>query len=271
LIIDGQQRDWVQADDRGLTYGDGLFETIAVRDGKAQLWNRHMRRLAQGCSRLGIPPPDARQLAEEASVEIRGVDVGVLKIIITRGRGGRGYRPPACPRPTRILELTGPPGYPGSWRRRGIRARYCETRLSRNPCTAGIKHLGRLEQVLARNEWGDPEIPEGVMLDTRGQVIEGTMTNLFVLRHSRLMTPELSHSGVTGVMRELVMDLARGLGMEVSEVTLTPMDLEGADALFSTSSLIGIWPIRELGGREYNIGAIPRGLLETAWACALTY
>lgn len=270
MIIDGEQRDWVRADDRGLTYGDGLFETLAVEEGEPRLWEEHMRRLTAGCRRIGMPAPDPRRLAGEATRAISGMDSGVLKVILTRGRGGRGYRPPTSPQPTRILAAGPAPGYPTAWRNHGVRARYCEMRLSRNPRLAGLKHLNRLEQVLARNEWQDDGIPEGLMLDTRGQVVDGTMTNLFLVVRGALLTPELDQCGVAGVMRDRVIDLAKELGLELQVASLTPRHLGGADALFLTNSLIGIWPIRELDGRPYVVDAIPRALLQAAWASALT-
>jgi 4-amino-4-deoxychorismate lyase len=125
---------------------------------------------------------------------------------------------------------------------------------------AGIKHLNRLEQVLARSEWDDPEIAEGLMLDTEGRVVEGTMSNLFLVRDRTLLTPDLSCCGVAGIMRGLVLDLARELGIRVVECALVPADLEVVDALFVTNSLIGLCPVQELDGRSYAVDAIPETL-----------
>ncbi len=261
MLIDGEPRDLISARDRGLQYGDGLFETIAVREGRPCLWTRHLARLEAGCHRLGMPMPDPDRLATEAAAEIGGAAQATLKLILTRGQGPRGYRAPRPATPVRLLECTAPPAFPDAWSSKGIRVRWCETRLSRNPRTAGLKHLNRLEQVLARSEWSDPRIAEGLMLDTEGRVVEGTMSNLFMVAQGRLFTPELSESGVAGVMRALVIDTARDLGLPLSVEKLMPVDLKGADALFMTNALVGIWPVCELQGEPLDAGAAPPELL----------
>ncbi len=262
MLIDGERRELISARDRGLQYGDGLFETIAVRRQHTCLWPRHMARLEDGCHRLGIPMPDPERLAAEAATEVGDATQGALKLILTRGRGPRGYRVPESAVPMRVLECSPAPDFPIAWWSSGIRLRWCSTRLSINPQTAGLKHLNRLEQVLARSEWRDPAIAEGLMLDTQGRVVEGTMSNLFVMTAGRLVTPELSQCGVAGVMRALVIDTARTLGLSVSRVTLRPADLERADGLFMTNALVGIWPVRELQGRAMDPTAVPGPLLD---------
>jgi 4-amino-4-deoxychorismate lyase len=268
-LIDGVDAATIPAADRGLQYGDGLFETIAVVDGIPRLWDRHLERLRAGCERLAIPMPPAAQLAEEAARLALGVDRAVLKLILTRGEGGRGYRPPDHPRPRRILRLFPWPDYPDAWRSAGVRVRYCDTRLGRQPRLAGVKHLNRLEQVLARAEWSDPDVAEGLMLDLDGQVVEGTQTNLFALLDGRLVTPPLDRCGVAGVVRQLVIESAPALGLEVVESALVPERVAAADGLFLTSSLAGIWPIRELAGVRMDPDRIPaqiRGhILEAAF------
>lgn len=262
-LIDGVPVGTIPAADRGLQYGDGLFETIAVVEGRPRLWERHVERLRAGCERLAIPMPPEGQLAEEASRLTRRADRAdraVLKLILTRGEGGRGYRPPDSPRPRRILRLTPWPDYPEAWRSDGVRVRYCETRLGHQPLLAGLKHLNRLEQVLARAEWSDPDVAEGLMLDLDGRVVEGTQTNLFALLEGRLVTPPLNRCGVAGVVREVAIESAAAVGFEVVESVLLPEQLAAADGLFLTSSLAGIWPIRELAGVSMDPKRIPAGL-----------
>jgi 4-amino-4-deoxychorismate lyase len=259
-LVDGIPADSIAVSDRGLQYGDGLFETIAVVDGAPCLWDRHLARLRAGCARLAIPPPSDEQLVDDALRLTTGVDRAVLKVIVTRGDGGRGYRPSAVPRPRRIVGLTPWPGYPGDWTSAGVQVRYCATRLGRQPRLAGLKHLNRLEQVLARAEWDDPAVAEGLMRDVDGYVVEGTQTNLFTWRDGRLLTPVLDQCGVAGVVRGLTIDAARGLGIEVVERALVPEDLAGADALFLTGSLAGFWPVRDLAGLPLEPERIPREL-----------
>lgn len=251
ILVDGRPAETVTAADRGLQYGDGLFETLAVRRGRPELWDRHLRRLAGGCARLGLPAPDPATLAGEAAGLCRGVDRGVLKLLLTRGAGGRGYRPPPAPRPTRILSLHPWPDYPPAWWREGVVARVCRQPLSLNPALAGLKHLNRLDQVLARAEWDNPAVAEGLMLDPLGRVVEGTMSNLFLGRRGVLYTPRLDQAGVAGVMRALVLELAARQGLSCREVNVSLADLEAADEVFLCNSVVGLWPVRRLEGKVY--------------------
>ncbi len=251
MLVNGQPTETVAAADRGLQYGDGLFETLAVRRGRPELWDRHLHRLAEGCDRLGLPAPDTGVLAAEADSLCQGVDWGVLKILITRGGGGRGYRLPSSPRPTRILSLHPWPTYPSSWGRDGVVARVCRHPLSLNPALAGLKHLNRLDQVLARAEWDDPDVAEGLMVNPLGRVVEGVMSNVFLGRAGVLYTPRLDQAGVAGVMRALVLELAAQLGLTCREVSVSLADLESADEVFVSNSIIGLWPVRCLEGTDY--------------------
>ncbi len=250
VLIDGLPARAVSIADRGLHYGDGLFETLPIVAGVARHWDRHLERLRLGCSRLGIPCPDEALLGADLDTLCTGVDRAVLKLIVTRGTGGRGYRPPEACEPTRMFARYPWPSYPPGLYRTGIVARVCATRLARNLDLAGIKHLNRLEQVLARREWGDPEVHEGLMLDTGGHVIEGTMTNLFLVRSGRLVTPDLSECGVLGIMRGLCIEAAGCAGIETEVRPVELAEMQTADHAFLCNSLVGIWPIRELRGEE---------------------
>ena len=189
ILINGVSKQHIEISDRGFQYGDGLFETIEVRDGQAVFLERHLERLNAGCHRLHIPFPGAELLSFEVKKLCREKACGigsvraVLKIIVTRGSGGRGYRQPDVIQPTRVLSLHPYPDYPEIYKEQGIVVRFCSTCLGLNPSLAGIKHLNRLEQVMARFEWNDPAIQEGLMLDVNGHVIEGTMTNLFYVKN----------------------------------------------------------------------------------------
>ena len=234
----------MSADDRGLNYGDGLFETLAVRGGICEFWGRHMRRLRDGCARLRIPECAADVLAAESQELCRGVQRAVLKIVVTRGSGGRGYRPSAEASPTRILRLSEWPDYPRANEEQGVDIRLCALRLGGNPVLAGIKHLNRLEQVLARMEWNDPTIVEGLLMDDGGHIIEGTFSNVFAVQNGVVRTPRLDQCGVAGIMREVVMELAADMGLACSEDILHRDEVAGIDEMFLTNSLIGIWPVR---------------------------
>jgi len=158
VLVNGVPAATVSAFDRGLSYGDGLFETIRFVQGKAPLWSRHMQRLQDSCARLHLPAPDTRQLFDEAVAVTAGFEHAVVRITLTRGLGERGYAPPSSPTSTRIVAGFEAPAMSGPAYVSGVRVRWCETRLAQQPLLAGLKHLNRLEQVLARAEWSDPAV-----------------------------------------------------------------------------------------------------------------
>ena len=261
IRVNGEITGQVAVLDRGFQYGDGLFETIAVAGGRPEFWERHLRRLAHGCQRLGIPSPDPAILEVEAQDLCAGASRAILKLVVTRGTGGRGYAPPREATPTRILSLHPWPEFPPAWWRDGVCVRLCRARLGLNPGLAGLKHLNRLEQVLARAEWEEAEIAEGLMLDFRGRVIEGTRSNLFLIKEGRLITPALEESGVAGIIREVVLEIAEEWGMAVEIGELRPEELLDADEAFLTNSAIRLWPIRRIGET-----GVPRGAVAEAMA-----
>ena len=271
ILVNGHAQDHIAVADRGLHYGDGLFETIAVNGGEPRLWERHWRRLSTGCQRLGIAQPDPEILWEETRRVCTGIDQGVFKIILTRGAGGRGYRPPQTGQATRIMATYPWPAYPEVNWQQGVAVRVCTTRLGRNPALAGTKHLNRLEQVLARSEWHDPHIAEGLMLDDHGHVIAGTMSNLFIVTAQGLRTPVLAACGVAGVMRSVIFDLAAELNIAWEEAPLRLEDLHRADEVFLTNALIGIWPVRRIEQRDYSVGSLTERLGERLRALLGTY
>lgn len=245
MLVNGEPRTGVPVSDRGLAYGDGLFETLAVRHGEPLHWGRHMARMAEGCRRLGLPMPETTLWLAEARRVLAAGSYPVLKLMLTRGEGPRGYRPPSSPRPTRIVAGQQVAASPDP---DGMDVRICRTRLGCNPLLAGIKHLNRLEQVLARGEWQD-EFHEGIMLDIEDHVVEGTMSNLFLVRHGALHTPMLDRCGVAGITRARVMEAARALNVAVHEGRYRLADLHGAQGLFLTNTLIGLCPVVNLDGR----------------------
>lgn len=262
FLVDGALGDTIDVRDRGLHYGDGVFETIAVRDGEPLRWERHLARLLDGCHRLRIVAPDAAILAAEAQSLSAGQGRAVLKVIVTRGVGARGYRHAVGVPATRIVGLYPWPDIPAQNSTRGVAVRICSARLGLNPGLAGIKHLNRLENVTARLEWDGEGFDEGLMLDLEGFVIEATAANLFLATEGRLLTPRLDRCGVAGIMREQILAIAAEIGIPASEVRVTAADLEGADELFLSNSLIGIWPIRQLGQRRVPVGPLAERIRE---------
>jgi 4-amino-4-deoxychorismate lyase len=265
-LINGKQADCVASTDRGLLYGDGLFETIAVVDGTPRQWQRHLRRLQAGCERLGIQVVDGTELEHECR-SLAGVAAkAVLKVIVTRGSGGRGYRVPDKPAATRIVQLHDWPASSSACAERGVAVRICSTRLGHNPALAGIKHLNRLEQVLARQEWDDADIMEGLLRDSSGYLIEGTMSNLFLIKDGVLLTPDLRHCGVAGIMRTRVLELAEQLSIAVHIRPVEMKHLQEADEVFVCNSLIGVWPVVAVDSCGYKKGTTTarlQGLLDS--------
>src|SRR5690606_27354079 len=197
MLVNGQITETLPVTDRALHYGDGLFATVLVRRGVPLLWQQHLTRLQQSCPRLGIPL-DNEALAHDLSTLLAGSPDGILKIIISRGSGGRGYTPPAAPHTSRILQLHPLPVGNELKAEQGVRLLRCQHPVSINPALAGLKHLNRLDQVLASRELQDYD--EGLMCDPDGHVIEGIRSNLFVLTGQGIVTPDLSRAGVAGIM-----------------------------------------------------------------------
>ncbi|MFF7107741.1 MULTISPECIES: aminodeoxychorismate lyase [Pseudomonas] len=267
--IDGQDATAVNLQNRGLAYGDGLFETIAVRGGKPSLLTRHLDRLALGCQRLAIDV-DLVLVRNELLQFAQLLGEGVAKLILTRGDSQRGYAPAPGAQARRILQGSPLPVYPAQHAELGVRLFPCQTRLAEQPLLAGLKHLNRLEQVLARAEWQDSAYAEGLMRDSQGRVIEGVYSNLFLVRGEVLLTADLSRCGVAGVMRGALLEQASlsGLAVEVRDLTLE--DLQQADEVFVCNSVYGIWPVREFAALNWPAGpltlklqAVARTLLDT--------
>jgi 4-amino-4-deoxychorismate lyase len=260
VLVNGEPAGHIAVADRGFQYGDGIFTTLPVRHGMPLLWLRHLDRLERDAARLLLPPPDRAALTGDVRRLLAEPADGVLKIQLTRGSGGRGYRPPDPVCPTRVVALHPPPALPPDLQAEGGVVRVCRTRLGCNPALAGIKHLNRLEQVLARAEWADEHIREGLMLDGDGHLVEGTMSNLFLVQEGRLRTPRLDRCGVAGVMRALVLEGANGVGLPAEEGDLAMADLLGAEEAFLTNCVIGLWPIRRLENRDWPLGPVSRAL-----------
>jgi 4-amino-4-deoxychorismate lyase len=261
--INGQPGRSIDVTDRGFAYADGLFETIAIRDGKPRFLGFHLDRLLVGCARLRLPTPDPTRLAADLTLATGGLRHGVLKLILTRGPGPRGYGHSPGAATTVAWGLS-----PAEPQRSGpVRVRWCETMVSANPATAGIKSLGRLDQVLARAEWTQPEVTEGLMTSTEGRLIGGTASNIFLVAGDRLFTPSVGRAGIAGVMRRVVLESARQVGVPVSVADLPPSAVAGAAEIFLTNALTGIRPVHSLDSRSWGTGPVTR-LLQSALAAA---
>jgi 4-amino-4-deoxychorismate lyase len=208
--------------------------------------------------RLGLAMPGEALLRAELSRVAPGDHAA--KIIVTRGAGGRGYGPASATRASRIVAAFPLPGYPAQNAQAGVRVRRCGLVLSEQPRLAGAKTLNRLENVLARGEWNDPAIAEGLLADARGSVIEGTMSNVFIVRHGRAATPRLDRCGIVGAQRERVRELLAGMGVACEEASFDWSAVLEADEVFLTNSLIGAWPVAAFESASWQPGAITRAV-----------
>jgi 4-amino-4-deoxychorismate lyase len=261
ILVNGESTEVLPVSDRGLQYGDGVWETIAIEKGEAIWLEEHLERLNRGLNALKITTINFDLLREEIN-QIIGelgkhqhliIPNKILKIIITRGSGGRGYNPQGCTKPTRILSLHPWPDYPASYSSKGITMTLCETRLSHNPRLAGFKHLNRLEQVLARSEFGT-EYQEGLVTDIDGNVIEATMSNLFIVtKNQTILTADLSQCGIEGIARLKIINILQKAGYEVCITKYKVADVLQAKSVFLSNSVIKMWPVKSFQHSTYEI------------------
>ncbi|MGV3592270.1 MAG: aminodeoxychorismate lyase [Gammaproteobacteria bacterium] len=258
VLINGESATTIPLNDRALAYGDGLFETIRYCNGRLLFEDLHLQRLVKGCTRLQLQlDTSALERDIERALQMSAQPDGILKIIVSRGSGGRGYRPPRQDS-TRMLTLHPLPEHAVP-PEQGISAYLCRQRLAVGEALAGIKHLNRLEQVLGAAEWPEGDVTEGLMLDVDGYVIEGTRSNLFFVRNGRLHTPDLSRCGIDGIMRQV---LLQRYGADAETGFYTLADLHMADEVFVSNSVIGVWPLLSLQSGservEWQLGPIAR-------------
>jgi 4-amino-4-deoxychorismate lyase len=244
--INGRRRSTLDYRDRGLQYGDGVFETMRVQRRGIRLLDLHLDRLYKSCRQLKIRAPERVPLRRELVRLAAASQSGILKLIVTRGGGPRGYRPSEHERATRIATLDVLPRVTPADAAKTVRLRVCATRLSTNPSLAGLKTLNRLDSVLARAEWSDIRIWEGLMRDVDGNWVCGTMSNLFLKRGTALLTPLLDRCGVAGVMRRWILQNAGGLGLRAVERRIRWADLQSAEEVFMSNAIVGIRSVRTI-------------------------
>lgn len=250
-LINGSATRTLASSDRGLNFGQGVFTCIKIVGGKPQLWHEHMALLQQGCAALRFPISAVEKLVKRDLGLIPKADLR-LRITLTAGLGSNTLSMPSDFQPTRILHIE--PCQYATPQLEGIVARLCDTPLARQPQLAGIKHLNRLEQVLARAEWRDGAISEGLMLDTAGFIVGGTRSNVFWVRNGELVTPDLGQAGVRGAMRAAVFKLAQLQRLSLREVREPFATLQDAEELFFCNSADGILPVKALAQKQYAVG-----------------
>lgn len=256
VLINGIAADYVSVTDRGLHYGDGVFETIACVGTHPVYIDQHLNRMEDGARRLKIPFPARQLFQEDINCLLRGSNGhSVIKLILTRGSGKRGYRYEARQIPTRICTRSEWPDYVAHWREDGIITRFCETQVSLNPQLSGIKSLNRLDNVLASSELGT-EFNEGFLSDIDDNVIEGTMSNVFAVLNEVLVTPELSRCGINGIMREHIIDIAHQNNIRIEIRGIKRDELLQSQAIFVSNSVIGLCVVKQLQQQSFSTDTI---------------
>ncbi|WP_088328395.1 aminodeoxychorismate lyase [Lacimicrobium sp. SS2-24] len=253
VLVNGQCQDHLPVADRAVQYGDGVFTTIKVENGKPQLAARHYTRLKHGLLQLNISYPDFAALETEVDSLADDIGQGVLKVLISRGQGGRGYQAPSSPKPLRILSVHDIPEHYAQWQDAGIRLGLSQHTLACQPQLAGIKHLNRLEQVLVKQETTEPEVDDVLVCDTQGMMVECSASNLFWQSNGIWYTPDLSEAGVDGVMRQHLLARFRDKGIMVNQVAAPPCVLKCAQAVFICNSLMGMVPVTRFQSTAYDI------------------
>jgi len=265
VLVNGAAAEAVSALDRGLHFGDGVFETIACLNGRPRFLSLHLERLAHGCRTLGFAPVADRLLRAEIEGLAGAQERAIVKLIVTRGPAiARGYAVSGREQATRVAIRYPWPVEETAGQQRGVGVRVAAMRLGENPALAGLKHCNRLEQILARSEAEASTVAEALMLSRSGRLISGTMTNVFLVdgppQSPRLRTPAIDLCGVAGVMRRVVLREAARAGFTVTESALWPADLAAAAEVFLTNARVGIWPVARLGERTLEPGPVTRRL-----------
>jgi|TARA_B110000503_G_scaffold62160_1_gene98512 4-amino-4-deoxychorismate lyase len=247
-FINGEPTDSISVNDRGLSYGHGLFETIKISNKTAPLLRYHLERLIEGARIIGINADEA--LLKKYFYQLLEVmpEDGVIKMIVTAGSSKRGYfynKPGSACYILQWCPLEVNFSLPG---KQGVSLRCCQHRLPISPLLSGIKHLNRLDQVIARAEW-ENEFHDGLMLSQDGYVVECVSSNIFAFKAGVWITPGIAECGVAGVMRRyLIDDLFPSVGSIIEEVKLTLDDLLSADEAFICNSIAGILPVLSVDG-----------------------
>ncbi len=251
-LINGQNQDCLDVRDRGIQFGDGCFTTARIINGEVRFLHDHLVRLRRDARRLRITPPDWKLLQTEMISLAAGIERGVLKVMLTRGPGGRGYSAANCRQTSRILSLASWPAHYDALRASGLRLVSSPVRLGSNIQLAGIKHLNRLEQVMIRMHLDQTECDEALVLDSAGMLVECCAANLLWRKGTQIYTPALQHSGVEGTMRRHILRLLHAAGRTVNVVRAKPEELMQADEVLACNALMPVLAVREIDGQHFG-------------------
>lgn len=250
-LINGSFEQTISPLDRGFAYGDGVFRTLKIKDGLPEYWPQHYQKLFADCTAIQLVCPSAELLMHDMQQLFLPDESAVAKIIITRGVGDRGYAPPAVTAPMRVMLKTKLPTYDARYFSEGINLHVCNTKCTQQALLAGVKHLNRLENVLARMEWNDPDFFDGVMSDHHKNIIACTSANIFARFNNTLLTPDLTHCGIHGVTRQRILNTAHLLGLKPIVKSFSMAKLLTADDVIICNSLIGAMQVKQLSTQHW--------------------
>lgn len=254
--VNGQQKTDISVTERGLAYGDGLFTTAKIVNGQIILLDKHIERLTLGCQKLKLSLPLMVNLTEQLQSIAKAYPLAVLKVMITAGSGGRGYsRIGISDNASNVIIMVSdfPSHYP-VLAQQGINLGDSQQHISISPMLAGLKHLNRLEQVLLKAELDDRCEDDLIVTNCQDEVIEVTSSNVFYWLDGQLCTPDLSTSGVDGIIRQAI--LAKNPQINVCHTKLA--ELKQAQAIFICNSLMGIIPVKTYNNRILAIDGVLR-------------
>ncbi len=234
--------------DRNFQFGDGVFTTIKVQEGTLQLWALHWQRLVHSCQRLGINLPSEDEVFSKAQGAISAQEQ-VMKIVVSRGHGGRGYSTKGIVGADVYMTTSPMPVFP--WLTQGISLGVAQMKLGIQPLLAGIKHCSRLETVLLKTEVEQSDFDDLVVTDTDGCIIECAAANLFFLLDDKWHTPSLHRAGVNGVMRQHILSQ-----VDVIEGDFSINSLAKASAILTCNALTGVVPVRSFQGKKLDTSAV---------------
>lgn len=249
-LVNGSFNQAISPFDRGFAYGDGVFRTLKMVNGLPEHWPQHYQKLVADCAVIGIVCPSAELLMDDFQQLFSVDEIAVAKVIITRGEGERGYKVPAITMPMRVITKSAMLQYAKANYQQGVNLHICETRLATQAKFAGIKSLNRLENVMARMEWQDDTLFDGVQLNQQNEVIECTMSNIFIRQGDSLVTPNLTQCGVAGITRQRIIGLAEPLQIAVKVAKISLSQLIEADEVIICNSLFGAFQVHQIGSAD---------------------
>ncbi|NRB68916.1 MAG: aminodeoxychorismate lyase [Vibrio sp.] len=261
-LVNGHTTDSISLTDRSFQYGDGCFTTMLVVKGRIQHWDKHQDRMQSCLDLLGIASPNWREVQDWLEKMCLESTRSGLKLHISRGEGGRGYSPTQVTLPNVTIGAFNYPVHYEQWLMDGIGLGLCSKRLGVNPLLAGHKHNNRLEQVLLKAEMDQQGFLDGIALDVNGYVIETTMANLYWVKQGVIYTPDLTNAGVAGVMRRVVAERLSSCGLTLSIGHYRLEELNEAEEVFISNSILGVAPVKSIGTQAFCIGTITKKIQE---------